>query len=123
MGVPIVSLVGSNSLLSRTGLSILSRIGLEFFAAATPREFVAKAVAFSQNLDALAKIRSSLRQRMVVSTLCDTKSYAAGVEAAYRKMWHRWCCSQGVETPDDKINHNLDASDLSGVSANIPGDM
>jgi len=111
MGAPIVSLVGENSLLSRTGLSILSRIGLEFFAAATPQEFVAKAVAFSQNLDALAKIRDSLRQRMVVSPLCDTKSYAASVEAAYRKMWYRWCRGQGVVVSDDKVNCDPQNSD------------
>ncbi|KPK43422.1 MAG: hypothetical protein AMJ65_05860 [Phycisphaerae bacterium SG8_4] len=123
MGAPIVSLVGRNSLLSRTGLSILSRIGLEFFAAATPQEFVAKTIAFSQNLDALAKIRASLRQRMVVSPLCDTKSYAASVEAAYRKMWYRWCRSQGVDTPDEKVNRKFGDSDLAGVSANISGDI
>jgi predicted O-linked N-acetylglucosamine transferase (SPINDLY family) len=123
MGVPIVSLVGENSLLSRTGLSILNRIGLEFFAAATPREFVAKAVAFSQNLDALAKIRASLRQRMAASTLCDTKSYAASVEAAYRKMWYRWCRSHGASLPDEKINRSFNQSDLASVSAKMPGDM
>jgi len=96
MGVPIVSLVGENSLLSRTGLSILSRVGLEFFAAETPEEFVKKATAFAQNLDALEKIRFSMRQRMTASTLCNPKAYAKGVEDAYRKMWHKWCRSQGV---------------------------
>ena len=58
MGVPMVSLVGENSLLSRIGLSILSRIGMEFFSASTPAEFLAKATTFAQNLPALAKIRA-----------------------------------------------------------------
>ncbi|MHC4626667.1 MAG: O-linked N-acetylglucosamine transferase, SPINDLY family protein, partial [Planctomycetota bacterium] len=91
MGVPIVSLVGNNSLLSRVGLSILSRIEMEFLAASTPAEFVAKATALASKPDVLSKIRASMRQRMAVSTLCDAKSYAESVGAAYRKMWHRWC--------------------------------
>jgi len=123
MGAPIVSLVGKNSLLSRTGLSVLSRVGLEFFAAATPQEFVAKAVAFSQNVEALARIRASLRQRMTASSLCDTKGYAASVEAAYRKMWYRWCRSKGVDIPDEKVNGDFRESDLASVSANAPGGM
>ena len=103
MGVPIVSLVGENSLLSRSGLSILSRVGLEFFAAPTEDEFVKKATAFAQNLDALEKIRFSMRERMMASTLCDPKAYAQGVEAAYRKMWHEWCHSQGVDVEGKSI--------------------
>ena len=94
MGVPIVSLVGKKSLLSRSGLSILSRIGLEFFAAATPSEFVAKAIAIAQNPPALARIRATLRNRMAAGTLCDAKGYAENLETAYREMWHRWCKSR-----------------------------
>ena len=101
MGVPIVSLVGENSLLSRSGLSILSRLGMEFFAAENPGEFVKKATAFAQNLDALEKIRFSIRQRMTASTLCNPKVYASGVESAYREMWHKWCSSKGVELSSD----------------------
>ena len=107
MGVPIVSLVGKNSLLSRSGLSILSRIGLEFFAADTPNEFVAKATAIVQNLPALARIRATLRNRMSASTLCDAKGYAENLETAYREMWHRWCKSQSVDIPQ-KQSGNVD---------------
>ncbi|MHC4352786.1 MAG: O-linked N-acetylglucosamine transferase, SPINDLY family protein [Planctomycetota bacterium] len=123
MGAPVVSLVGKNSLLSRTGLSVLSRVGLEFFAAATPQEFVAKAIAFSRNVKALARIRASLRQRMTASSLCDAKGYAASVEAAYRKMWYRWCRSKGVDIPDEKVDGDFHESNLAGVSVNTPGEM
>ena len=99
MGVPIISLFGGpdSYFLSRVGLSMLSRIGLEFFAASTPAEYVAKATALSQNLEALAKIRASMRQRMANSTLCDAKAYVAGVEDAYRKMWHKLCRNQNAK--------------------------
>ena len=62
MGVPTISLVGDNSILSRAGLTILSRLDMEFFAASTPDEFIRKAAALAGNLEALAKIRASMRQ-------------------------------------------------------------
>ncbi len=100
MGVPTITLSGKGLLLSRVGQTILSRIGLEYFAASTPDEYVAKATALAKNPDALAKIRASMRQRMAGSVLCDAKGFAANIEAAYRKMWHRWCRSKGVDVPD-----------------------
>lgn len=54
MGVPVVSLAGDCHM-SRVGLSILTRIGMEFFAAETKDEYVAKTVALAQNRQALAK--------------------------------------------------------------------
>ena len=89
MGVPVISLVGRRRI-SRTGLSILSRVGLEFFTASTPTEYVAKAAALAHNLDSLAKLRASMRQRMT-DTLCDAKAFTKQLEAAYRKMWQKWC--------------------------------
>lgn len=90
MGVPTISLVGKCHA-SRVGLSILSRVGLEFFAASTPREYVAKATALAANLPALAQIRTSMRARIAASGLCYAKGFADQAEAAYRGMWHRWC--------------------------------
>lgn len=90
MGVPTVTLFGE-PYISRMGLSILSRVGLAFFAASKPAEYVAKATSLARKLEALERIRASMRQRMAASTLCDAKAYATTLEAAYRKMWHRWC--------------------------------
>ncbi|MHC4425263.1 MAG: O-linked N-acetylglucosamine transferase, SPINDLY family protein, partial [Planctomycetota bacterium] len=96
-GVPVISLVGRNSFLSRAGLSILSRVGLETFATSVPEEYIAKATALAANLEELAKMRVSMRQRMAGSILCDATAYAGSVEAAYRNMWHRWCRSRGTD--------------------------
>ena len=90
MGVPVISLTGK-TYVSRLGLSILTNVGLGFFAASTPEEYVAKATALAAKPEALAKIRATMRQRMLVSSLCDAKTFADSVEEAYRKMWHRWC--------------------------------
>ncbi len=98
MGVPPISLVGHNSLLSRSGLSILSQLGLEIFAAADPEEYVGKANAFVRELDNLEKIRGALRQMMLNSNLCNPRKYAQSMEKAYRMMWHRWCATRHAES-------------------------
>jgi len=90
MGVPVVSLVGRHHV-ARVGLSILSQVGLEFFAAGTPDEYRDKAIALAGKLDALAQIRSSLRQRVSNSPLRDHRGLARQVENAYRGLWRRWC--------------------------------
>ena len=69
------------------------RVGLEFFAASKRSEFVAKATALAQNLEALVDIRFSMRRRMTESTLCNAGAFADSVENAYRRMWHEWCRS------------------------------
>jgi len=93
MGVPTVSLVGKSHS-SRVGLSLLSRVGLGDFAAHTPAEYVGKALAFSGELENLAKIRNFLRAMMFNSPLCDKKTFTRNLEAAYRKMWRTWCESK-----------------------------
>ncbi|MCP4607315.1 MAG: hypothetical protein GY845_01190 [Planctomycetes bacterium] len=89
MGVPVISQAGQCHA-SRIGLSILKTVGLEFLAASTSDEYVAKAIALAANRTSLTKLRSSMRPLMKDSQLCDANKFARKVEAAYRKMWHRW---------------------------------
>ncbi|MEA3226944.1 MAG: hypothetical protein U9Q07_13415 [Planctomycetota bacterium] len=98
MGVPTVTLFGELAA-SRAGLSILTRLGLEVFGAASPDEYVAKATAFAGELDNLEKIRLSLRQMMLASDLCKPKRLCEEIEAAYRKMWRLWCERQAASSP------------------------
>jgi len=112
MGVPLISLVGTDSLLARSGLTILTRIGMESFAASTPEGFVSKATSLAQNLPALAKIRASLRQRMLASTLCDARGYAGYIEAAYRKMWARWCRGRNMDGAHNMLGPQTGSTEL-----------
>ena len=89
---------------SRVGLSILTRVGLDFFATSAPEEYVNKATALASKPEALAQIRNSMRQRMTAGSLCDVEKFTADVETAYRKMWYRWCSCQGVNVPDEPSN-------------------
>lgn len=110
MGVPVISLVGEHHM-SRVGLDLLSRLDMQFFAAATPEEYVKKAVALASKPEALARIRETMRMRMATSPLCNRDLFTHNIEQAYRKMWHRWCQAQGVEI-ETKSEFN--------VSQNIP---
>ena len=94
MGVPVITLAGEHHI-SRVGRSIMTRLGLDFFVASTPDEYVAKAVALAAKPDALAKIRSNMRMRMAASPLCNKVEFAENIENAYRQMWYRWCRPQG----------------------------
>ena len=99
MGVPTITRVGEDLSVARAGLSILNRGGLEIFASSNPDDYVAKAIAFAKELDNLQKIRASLRQIMLDSDLCEPKRLTDEIEAAYRKMWHRWCRKQTAKAP------------------------
>jgi hypothetical protein len=90
MGVPAISLSGP-LWVSRQGLSVLTAVGLERFAASTPERFVAKALALAAHPDSLARLRATLRQRLLSSPLCDCRGFAADLENAYREVWRCWC--------------------------------
>lgn len=124
MGLPVISLVGRHHM-SRVGLSILTRIGMEFFAASTPDEYVAKAVALAAKPDSLEKIRASMRTRLASSELCNNIGFARSLEQTYRKMWHQYCQSRGVEITADQVNEhheikNVDLNSSEPVQDKVP---
>ncbi len=86
MGVPVVTLIGETAV-GRAGFSQLSNIDLKDLAAANDEQFVKIAVELARDLDRLAGLRASLRQRMEKSPLMDAKSFARGIESAYLQMW------------------------------------
>ncbi|MDP6774218.1 MAG: tetratricopeptide repeat protein [Rhodospirillales bacterium] len=86
MGVPVVSLSGERHA-GRVGTSILNRLGLSQFAAATVEEYVRTAVGLAGRVDELAELRLGLRTRMKASPLGDAAAFAGAVEDAYRKAW------------------------------------
>jgi len=90
MGAPVVTLVGPTAV-SRAGFSHLSNLGLTELAAETPEQFVTIATTLAGDLPRLARLRSTLRERLLRSPLTDSKSFARGIEDAYRRMWRRWC--------------------------------
>ncbi len=90
MGLPVVSLVGPLPA-SRSGLTLLSTIGLPELVAHSAEEYIRIAAALAGDLPRLADLRATLRQRMQSSPLMDAPGFARKIEAAYRTMWKRWC--------------------------------
>jgi predicted O-linked N-acetylglucosamine transferase (SPINDLY family) len=90
MGVPTITRVGQTCV-GRGGLSQLFQLGLRDLAAATDEAFIGAAVALSQDIARLAKLRQQLRARLEQSPLMDAPRFARHLEAAYRGMWSVHC--------------------------------
>jgi predicted O-linked N-acetylglucosamine transferase (SPINDLY family) len=97
MGVPVVTLAGQVHI-SRVGVSLLSNVGLTDLIARDAEDYVRLAVNLAGDSSRLIELRASLRQRMSNSPLMDAKSFAREVEAAYRRMWEKWCGAKGHAT-------------------------
>ncbi len=89
-GVPVVTLAGE-TYVSRFGASAHVNMELESLIAKTPDESVEIAARVAGDVERLAELRASLRQRMAASPLLDSAGFTRELEAAYRKMWIDWC--------------------------------
>eukprot|EP00457_Paulinella_chromatophora_P003094 gb/GEZN01003099.1/.p1 GENE.gb/GEZN01003099.1/~~gb/GEZN01003099.1/.p1 ORF type:complete len:669 (-),score=85.26 gb/GEZN01003099.1/:221-2227(-) len=93
MGVPVLTLrrevrpIHSQNVTS----SLMTRIGRKDFIATSKADFVAKAVAFSKDLDKLAEVRSTLRPNMLKSPLCDGKLFVSKLAPIFHEMWNTYC--------------------------------
>ncbi|GBL09506.1 UDP-glucose:protein N-beta-glucosyltransferase [Microcystis aeruginosa Sj] len=88
MGVPVLTLAGDRKI-QRMGNSLLQAIGLGDWIAHTPEEYVNKAITFARDLDAIAKLRTSLRERFQKSQLGDIQGLTLALENAYQQMWKK----------------------------------
>ncbi len=90
MGVPVITLAGRMGF-ARTGVSILSAIGLPELVADSREVYRTKAVELAGDWDRLQQLRAGLRPRMQKSMLMDHERCVTSLEERYRWMWHRWC--------------------------------
>jgi predicted O-linked N-acetylglucosamine transferase (SPINDLY family) len=93
MGVPVITRVGQ-TIVGRGSLSQLNNLDLPELVARSDEEFARIAIALGNDLPRLAKLRASLRQRMLDSVLTDGQHFAQGIEAAYRAMWQQFCAGE-----------------------------
>jgi predicted O-linked N-acetylglucosamine transferase (SPINDLY family) len=77
----------------RMSSSILTCLGLDDWIARSRQEYVRRAAEASEDLEGLGALRRDMRRRMLASPLCNGRQFTAGLEAAYRRMWRRWCAS------------------------------
>ncbi|MDR3483157.1 MAG: tetratricopeptide repeat protein [Burkholderiaceae bacterium] len=90
MGVPVLTLV-NNHFMTHVGESVMQNAGLPDWIATNFDDYVARAVMHASDLQGLAALRDSLRQRVLASPLFDAPRFAAHFAAALRDMWAQWC--------------------------------
>lgn len=89
MGVPVVTLAGDCHH-ARFGLSLLTNLGCPELIAASPEEYVRKAVALAQDRGRLRRYHLKLRRQMRQSPLMQSGRYMAAIEEAYRQIFLHW---------------------------------
>ncbi len=87
MGVPVITLIGSNHA-GRVGNSILNSIGLKAMIAVDKNTYINIAVSLANNIEQLQRLRKSNRDRLFHSILCAHQPFTKQIEKAYKKMYH-----------------------------------
>jgi predicted O-linked N-acetylglucosamine transferase (SPINDLY family) len=88
MGVPTVTLAG-DTLVSRQGASLLACAGLDEWIAADVEDYVARTLVHAADIDRLARLRLTLRRKVLASPLFDAPRFAGNLTAALRGMWEQ----------------------------------
>jgi predicted O-linked N-acetylglucosamine transferase (SPINDLY family) len=88
MGVPVVTWSGGG-FASRVAGSLVTTFGLADLVATTRDGYVGRAAALASDRPGLAAVRRRLLA--AGGAPFDVRTYARGLEAAYRTMWHRYC--------------------------------
>ena len=90
MGVPVITLAGTVHA-GRVGVSQMTAVGLAEFVAKTQEQYIDTAIEFASDRERLQFLRSTMRQRLSNSPLLNAFAFTKNLEAAYRKMWYKWC--------------------------------
>jgi len=87
-GVPLLTLQGPKPE-SRTGAAVVSAMGRADMAVDDEAAYVARAVAYGRDGEALRSLRSDFEARRATAPLFDAPRFARDLEDAYRQMWDR----------------------------------
>jgi len=85
MGVPVLTLAGQ-SMVSRWGASILTRVGLTEWITASESSFLQTAQVLAADLPGLSALRLTLRDKVETSALCNAPRYTRHWERLLRYM-------------------------------------
>lgn len=85
MGVPTLALAGNN-LLSRQGAALMRCVGLDDWVASDVDDYIRRAVALATDVEALARLRTGLRERTLASPLMNGRQFAQDFTDALFRM-------------------------------------
>jgi FkbM family methyltransferase len=88
MGVPVVTLPGP-TFAGRHAATHLINAGLSEYVAESWDEYKEKVIGLASDTEALAKLRSGLREWVGRSPLCNGPGFAAHLSEAFKKMWEQ----------------------------------
>jgi protein O-GlcNAc transferase len=88
MGVPFITRRGDR-FVSHVGESIAHNTGMTAWIANDHEDYVAKAASHASDLEALARLRSGLRQQVLASPVFNSQRFARNFEMALWGMWNR----------------------------------
>jgi protein O-GlcNAc transferase len=75
----------------------MTNLGLPKGVANSEQGYEDKAIAFAQDIPALAGLRSGMRARMQAAPVMDEKGFAQDVDVAFEAMWSNWLASSNQE--------------------------
>ena len=96
MGVPVITLKG-NRYLFHFGESINSNLKMFDWIAKDKKEYLAKALFFSKNLDKVSEIRKNLREKALKSPVFNAESFAENFGNMLWKMWRDFSEKENVK--------------------------
>jgi Tfp pilus assembly protein PilF len=105
MGVPTLTEAGE-TLAGRSGVSILTHVGLADFVSADDSAFVEIGCYWASHIEELAAVRSNLRARCGNSLPGTPDALTTGLTHAFQMMWKRWCDGCPVESLDVRLPAN-----------------
>jgi predicted O-linked N-acetylglucosamine transferase (SPINDLY family) len=99
-GVPVVTWRFDDRILTRSGATICTTLGLPELIADSPEAYVSIARNLANDRNLLKQLRASLRSRMETSPLLDLQGYTQSLQAAFREMWRRYCAGMPPQNFD-----------------------
>jgi len=88
MGVPVITLTGKSHA-NNVGASLLSAIGCGEWIANTKEAYIRKAVELASDTEALKLWRTTLREKMKASTLCNGPQFTRNIEEVYQRLFEK----------------------------------
>jgi predicted O-linked N-acetylglucosamine transferase (SPINDLY family) len=93
MGVPVLSLAGE-IFAARHSASHLGNVGLSDWVVAHEADYIEKALSLASEPARLAELRSTLRERVLASPLCDAPRFGKNLGQALRMIWVNHCAKR-----------------------------
>ena len=97
MGVPLLTLAGETLQQNQSSL-IIKAVGLTDWIVDSADAYVARARAAAADLPGLERLRSGLRERARAHFEGSLDESRAGIDAALRTIWKRWCAGLEPES-------------------------